>query len=108
MHFKVLLTEDAERDLEDIYTYIAEHDCRQNADYVLDRLLEVTDSLATAPERGLLPKEFAALGIQEYRQVFFKPYRVIYRPFDQQVIIYVIADGRRDMQSLLSRRILSA
>jgi toxin ParE1/3/4 len=108
MRFQVLLTDDAERDLEDIYTYIAEHDCRQNADSVLDRLLEVTDSLATSPERGLVPRELAALGIQEYRQVFFAPYRVIYRHFDQQVIIYVIADGRRDMQSLLARRILGA
>lgn len=108
MQFRVLLTASAERDLEDIYSYIAEHDCRQKADYVLDRLLEVTDSLATAPQRGQLPKELAALGIQEYRQVFFKPYRVIYRQFDQQVVIYVIADGRRDMQSLLARRLLSA
>src|SRR4051812_5277174 len=108
MRFKVLLTKDAERDLEDIYTYIAEHDCRQKADYVLDRLLEVTDSLMTTPERGLMPRELAALGIQEYRQVFFKPYRVIYRQFDQQVVIYLIADGRRDMQSLLSRRVLNA
>jgi toxin ParE1/3/4 len=107
MRFKVLLTEDAERDLEDLYTYIAEHDCKQNADYVLDRLVELTDNLATAPERGLIPRELAALGIQEYRQVFFKPYRVIYRQIDQQVVIYVIADGRRDMQSLLSRRVLS-
>jgi len=40
MRFKVLLTEDAERDLEDIFTYVAEHDCRQKADYVLDRLIE--------------------------------------------------------------------
>src|SRR3954466_3832228 len=108
MRFKVLLTEDAERDLEDLYTYIAEHDCKQKADYVLDRLLEVTDNLATSPERGLIPRELAALGIQEYRQIFFKPYRLIYRQIDQQVVIYVIGDGRRDMQSLLSRRLLSA
>ena len=108
MRFKVLLTEDAERDLEDIYTYIAEHDCRQKADYVLDRLIEITDSLAIPAERGLVPRELAALGIQEYQQVFSKPYRVIYRRSDQQVVIYVIADGRRDMQSLLSRRVLSA
>jgi toxin ParE1/3/4 len=107
MRFKVLLTDDAERDLEDIYNHVAEHDCRQKADYVLDRLLEVTDSLATSPERGLLPRELAGLGIQEYRQVFFKPYRVIYRHIEQQVIVYVIVDGRRDMQSLLSRRLLS-
>ena len=51
MRFNVLLTEDAERDLEDIYTYIAEHDCRQKADYVLDRLIEVgpTDEETFSP-----------------------------------------------------------
>jgi hypothetical protein len=32
MRCKVLHTEDAERDLEDSYTHIAEHDCRQKAD----------------------------------------------------------------------------
>jgi toxin ParE1/3/4 len=106
MRLEVLLTEDAERDLEDIHSYVAEYDSRQKADYVLDRLLEVSESLATSPERGLLPRELSALGIQEYRQVFFKPYRVIYRHFERRVIIYVIADGRRDMQSLLSRRLL--
>jgi toxin ParE1/3/4 len=59
-----------------------------------------------SPERGLLPRELSAVGIQEYRQVFFKPYRVLYRHFDQRLIIYVTADGRRDMQSMLSRRLL--
>lgn len=68
----------------------------------------MTDSLAAGPERGLVPRELGALGIREYRQVLFKPYRVIYRQIDQQVVIYVIAGGRGDMQSLLSRRLLSA
>jgi toxin ParE1/3/4 len=77
MRYAVLLTEDAEQDLEDLYAYIAKVDSPQNADYVLDRLLEVTESLATSPERGSQPKELRSLGIQEYRQVFFKPYRAI-------------------------------
>jgi toxin ParE1/3/4 len=67
----------------------------------------VTDSVAASPERGQLPRELSTLGIQEYRQVFFKPYRVIYRHIERRVIIYLIADGRRDMQSLLSRRLLA-
>src|SRR5512146_3084410 len=103
MRFEVLLTDDAERGLEDIYTYIAEHDSPEKADHVLDRLVEVADDLATSPDRGPHPRELSALGIQEYRQVFFKPYRVIYRCVDPRVIIYVSADGRGDMQSLLSR-----
>ena len=106
--YDVLLTEGAEQDLESIYDYIAEFDCKANADYVLDRLLEVVESLTAFPERGAYPKELAALGIRDYRQTAFKPYRVIYRVMAQKVYIYVIADGRRDMQSLLVRRLLGA
>lgn len=106
--YEVLLTEGAEQDLESIYDYIAEFDCKANADHVLDRLLEVVESLSSFPERGSYPKELAALGIREYRQTAFKPYRVIYRVMAQKVYIYVIADGRRDMQSLLARRLLGA
>ncbi|MDE2149374.1 MAG: type II toxin-antitoxin system RelE/ParE family toxin [Gammaproteobacteria bacterium] len=106
--YEVLLTEGAEQDLESIYDYIAEFDCKANADYVLDRLLEVVESLSTFPERGAYPKELVTLGIRDYRQTAFKPYRVIYRVMAQKVYIYVIADGRRDMQSLLARRLLGA
>jgi toxin ParE1/3/4 len=51
------------------------------------------------PERGAVPPELRALGIAEYRQVFFKPYSP-----HERVVIYVTADGGRDMQSLLARR----
>ena len=106
--FEVLLTEDAERDLDDIHGYIATYDSLENADRVLDRLLEVTEILSTNPERGSVTKELQSLGIQECRQSFFKPYRVIYRIADEQVVVYLIADGRRDMQTLLARRLLGA
>jgi len=106
MRREVVLTEDAERDLEDLYHYIAEFDLPKKAEHVQDRVLEVAETLAAYPKRGSPPKELQALGIQEYRQVFFKPYRLIYRIIDKQVVIYLIADGRRDMQTLLARRLL--
>ena len=106
MTYEVVLTRDAERDLEDICRYIAEHDSPVKADQVLDRLLQVTDALRTLPDRGSCPNELRSLGISEYRQLFFKPYRLIYRVHAQVAVIYVVADGRRDMQSLLTRRVL--
>lgn len=106
MRYEVLLTEGAECDLEAIYDYIAEADSSANAGYVLDQLLEVAESLTAFPERGSHPKELLALGIQEYRQAFFKPYRVIYRIVGQQVFLVLMMDGRREMQSLLTRRLL--
>ena len=106
--YQVLLTRGAEEDLESIYDYIAEFDGEANANYVLDQVMEIAESLAHMPERGSFPKELLALGIKEYRQVFFKPYRLIYRVTGDQVVVYLIVDGRRDMQALLSRRLFSA
>lgn len=108
MRFDVVLTHDAERDLEELYDYISEADSRKSADYVLESLLEAADTLSIHPERGSAPQELRALGMHEYRQIFFKPYRVIYRISHKRVVVYLIADGRRDMQTLLSRRILGA
>jgi toxin ParE1/3/4 len=106
--FEVLLTEGAEQDLEALHDYISEFDCVANANHVLDELVGVLESLSRFPERGSYPKELVGLGIKEYRQALFKPYRVIYRVTGRQVIIYLIADGRRDMQSVLARRLLGA
>ena len=53
-------------------------------------------------------KELLTLGIREYRQIFFKPYRIIYRVMEKNVYVLLIVDGRRDMQSLLQRRLLDA
>ena len=108
MRYEVLITQGAERDLEEIYDHIAEFDSPEKAEYVLSRLLEVAERLATFPDRGPHPKELQALGIREYRQTYFKPYRLIYRVLGKQVFIYLIADGRREMQSLLAGRLLSA
>jgi toxin ParE1/3/4 len=104
--FEVLLTQGAEQDLEAIHDYICEFDCVASANYVLDALMDVVENLSRLPERGSYPKELVSLGIKEYRQTFFKPYRVIYRVANNKVIIYLIVDGRRDMQAVLARRLL--
>ena len=104
--FEVLLTQGAEQDLEAIYDYICEFDGVASANYVLDALMDVVENLSRLPERGSYPKELVSLGIKEYRQTFFKPYRLVYRITDTKVIIYLIVDGRRDMQAVLARRLL--
>lgn len=106
--YEVLLTQGAEQDLEALHDYISEFDSVADAYHVLDRLMAVVEGSAQFPERGSYPKELVALGIKEYRQTAFKPYRVIYRVSRSRVVIYLIVDGRRDMQSVLARRLLGA
>lgn len=108
MRHEVHLTAGAERDLEEIHEYLGRYESRRVADDVLDRLLAVAETLSAFPERGACPDELLALGIREYRQVLFEPYRVVYRVVGTRVFIYLIVDGRRDMQALLARRLLGA
>ena len=106
MSFQVFLTDDASRDLEELYHYIEPRDAPGKADYVLDQLESVLSTLTENPERCGYPKELLAVGLREYREIVFKPYRIIYRVTGEKVYVMVIADGRRDMQSLLQRRLL--
>ncbi|WP_417560193.1 type II toxin-antitoxin system RelE/ParE family toxin [Marinomonas sp.] len=108
MSYQVFLTDDAAYDLEALYDYIESHDALEKADYILDNIEEVFLSLADNPERGTYPNELLAIGLREYREIYFKPYRIIYRISSPSVYIMVIADGRRDMQSLLERRLFQA
>jgi len=55
----------------------------------------------------LLLDSCVALGSREYRQALFKPYRMIYRMVERRVYVYLIADGRRDLQTLLTRRLFN-
>jgi toxin ParE1/3/4 len=108
MPFVVFLTADAARDLEELYRYIVLHDAPGKADHVLAGIEKVFGSLSEIPDRGTHPKELLALGIRDYREIFFKSYRVIYRVLGNVVHVFLIAYGRRDMQTLLQRRLLDA
>jgi toxin ParE1/3/4 len=105
MIYQIHITSAAWRDLEEIYDWIAESDSPEKANYVLDQLRKTAESIAVLPHRGSRPKELPpGMGV-EYRQVFFKPYRVIYEIMRDEIVIHLIADGRRNMQSLLMRRL---
>lgn len=104
--FHVELTQGAEDDLEAIHVYLAESRSPDDAEAILASFLEKIDTLERFPSRGNVPKELDALGIREFRQILLPPYRLIYRVAGSTAFLLVIADGRRDMQALLERRLL--
>jgi toxin ParE1/3/4 len=105
MNRTIRITKAARRDLEEICDWIAEHDSPAKADYVLDRLTAAAERIAALPGSGSRPRELPPGMKTDYRQVFFKPYRVIYQVTRTGIVIHLIADGRRNLQSLLLRRL---
>ena len=104
--YQVIITSEAEKDILDIYDYIAKKDTLQNAGYVLDNLESLILSLEESPERGHYPPELSIQGIKEFKEIIFKPYRAIYEIIGSKVIVHLCVDGRRDMRALLERRLI--
>ena len=106
MTFKVYIIEDAEQDIVDIYDYIALSDSVEKAEYVIKNIEEKCLSLSEFPNRGHFPPELERIGIFEYREIHFKPYRIIYQVVELKVYVHCVLDGRRELQKLLENRLL--
>ena len=104
--YRVRIVQEAEEDLAELVDYIARNDSIKHADHVLERLLNLCDRLERHPERGHYLPELRTLGIKTYREVHFKPYRIIYEVIGREVFILLIVDGRRSFQTLLEWRLL--
>ncbi len=106
MTYTVSIVADAEDDLFDIYRYVASADSIAKAERLIQILQELCLSLEEFPDRGYIPPELESIGVFDYLEVHYKPYRVIYQLLGNEVFVHCVLDGRRDMQTLLEQRLL--
>jgi toxin ParE1/3/4 len=103
--YEVRLTMEAELDVDDIFNYIAEHDSPEQAVHVFHKLQTAFERLMTFPDGGGYLPELLQLSNYNYRQIFFGPYRIIYRIEEDSVKISAVVDGRRDLLAFLKKRL---
>lgn len=106
MTYSVRIVADAEQDITDIYCYVLRSDSANRADDLLDRLEATCQSLNENPERGHIPPELRSVGVFEFREIYYKPYRIIYQVVGKHVFVLCVLDGRRELQELLEARLL--
>ena len=106
MKYKVNVIKSAEDDLFELYKYFYFNDCEENADRILAKLEEIITSLQDFPTRGHIPLELNLLGIEDFLEINYKPFRVIYQILGEVVFVHCVLDGRRDMQKLLLERLI--
>jgi addiction module RelE/StbE family toxin len=103
--YRVIWTETASRDLEEIVAYIAQGS-RQQARKVLKQIRGKTATLRSSPSRGRIVPEFLDFDLRSWRELVLSPWRVIYRIQGNLVFVDAVIDGRRDVEDILMRRLL--
>lgn len=105
--YTVEITDSAFADLDEIREYLVSRGANDAADALIDSILERAGNLETFPLRGSAPRELEGAARDDVRQIVLPPYRIIYTVTDHRVTVQLVADGRRDMRTLLSNRLLS-
>ncbi|MBL1214360.1 MAG: type II toxin-antitoxin system RelE/ParE family toxin [Ignavibacteriae bacterium] len=104
--YKVLIDPQAKKDLREIFIYAAANDSIASAEKLLEAIEKTCFKLEKFPERGHIPQELRQTGIKRYLEIHCKPYRIIYEIEKDQIYIHTILDGRRNIQEILSERLL--
>ncbi len=103
---KVLFDTRAKLDLLEIFQYVQINDSDEAATGLLSKMELTCTSLEKIPTRGHIPEELRGTGIKKYLEIHFKPYRIIYEIKNSIIYIHSVLDGRRNIQDILSERIL--
>lgn len=98
--YAVRWTDKAEASVADILANFADHH-RLHAEKILEEILEKGDGLERFPLRGRVVPELAATGEEGLREIFHKPWRIIYETQGLTVHILLVIDGRRDCEEAL-------
>jgi toxin ParE1/3/4 len=91
-------------DFESVLEYIASNDSVESVVYVHDELMTKIDTLTQYPERCRIAPELKKIGLSEFRELLWKPYRVCFSIHGQEVVVAAVLDGRRDLGQLLVER----
>lgn len=100
------------------WTKVARHDLEEIADYIfrespaaalrlVKRIEERAGTLESMPHRGRVPPELIRFRVQLYHVLLISPYRLLYRVYDDRVVVLGIFDGRRDLEDVIIGRLLS-
>jgi len=103
---KVVILESAEHDLKELKSYIVKNFSVETWQSTYDKIKAVIRNLKTFPHAGAIPEEFEKLNLSQYRQVISGMNRIIYEVRQDTLYIHIITDARRDLKSLLTRRLL--
>ena len=100
-------SENANRDLDEIIEYIAEKESIDMALNILHKLKKNSDKLYKLPDRYRYVPELQKHNILTYREIIVAPWRIIYKIEQNIVWINTVIDGRRNIEDILLKKLLS-
>lgn len=106
--FQIVWTQSSNSDLDDILDYIAGRDSIDRALELYENLRKRIATLSSLPQRCRYVPELKAIGLMDFRELIFPPYRIFFRLVEKKVVLLGVLDSRRDLEEILIQRALES
>jgi plasmid stabilization system protein ParE len=99
----------ARDEINSIKQHIKADSGQEKADAIAEDLIAAIMRLKTAPTMGHLPRELHNFPLQNVLEIVAvnDTYRIIYELYPKKIVIHIVCHYRRDMLTLLTKRLLS-
>ncbi|MGK2953602.1 MAG: type II toxin-antitoxin system RelE/ParE family toxin [Thiobacillus sp.] len=106
MSFQVVFLKSAELDLKELQGYMVKQFGKDAWQASYAKIKNAVNTIGTFPLGGNVPEELERLNLTQYRQLVSGMNRIIYEVRQEIIYIHIVCDTRKDMKSLLTRRLL--
>ena len=106
MSVQVVFLKSAELDLKELRGYMVRNFGKDAWQASYAKIKDAVNTIGTFPLGGNVPEELERLNLTQYRQVIAGMNRIIYEVRQEIIYIHIVCDTRKDMKSLLTRRLL--
>lgn len=106
MSVQVVFLKSAELDLKELRGYMVRDFGKDAWQASYAKIKDAVNTIGTFPLGGNVPEELERLNLTQYRQVVSGMNRIIYEVRQEIIYIHIVCDTRKDMKSLLTRRLL--
>jgi toxin ParE1/3/4 len=103
---KLLILDEAQEDTKDLRRYILKSFGAETWKQTSAELTATFNNIKQFPQSGYVPAELADFGGLNFREALSGQNRVIYEVRDDTIYIHVVTDTRRDLRTLLQKRLL--
>ena len=106
MSFQVVFLKSAEHDLKELKGYMVKNFGKDAWQASYTKIKDAVNTIGIFPLGGNVPEELERLNLTQYRQVVSGMNRIVYEVRQEIIYIHIVCDTRKDMKSLLTRRLL--
>jgi plasmid stabilization system protein ParE len=104
--FKLLILEEAQEDTKDLRRYILRSFGAETWKQTSAQLAVTLENIKRFPQSGYVAAELSDFGGLNFREALAGQNRVIYEMRGDTIYIHVVTDTRRDLRTLLQKRLL--